>query len=132
MKKIFDYIGYRIFRLNRMRWNVINDRKSVLFYIIIQIAFLLDILAVIIRENYTLSERKELKGIIYNYTIIIGIILYFLNQKYFKNKYAEFDNLWGKEVLGKRISRGLIISIVLIVISMFSIFYTVIRGNPLG
>ena len=132
MKKLFDYVGYRVLRWNRVRLQEKNDSGAFAYYTVIQGLLILDIIAVIITENYTSNERYSLMEVLELYIIIPLMLLYIFNIFYFKNKYAELKNKWGNEDIEKRIKRGRVIVISFAVIFFFWIFYLNFRGNPLG
>ena len=132
MKKLFDYVGYRVLRWNRVRLQAKNDSGAFAYYTVIQGLLILDIIAVIITENYTSNERYSLMEVLELYIIIPLMLLYIFNIFYFKNKYAELKNKWGNEDIEKRTKRGRVIVISFAVIFFFWIFYLNFRGNPLG
>lgn len=132
MKKLFDYVGYRVLRWNRVRLQEKNDSGAFAYYTVIQGLLILDIIAVIITENYTSNERYSLMEVLELYIIIPLMLLYIFNIFYFKNKYAELENKWGNEDIEKRTKRGRVIVISFAVIFFFWIFYLNFRGNPLG
>ena len=132
MKKLFDYVGYRVLRWNRVRLQAKNDSGAFAYYTVIQGLLILDIIAVIITENYTSNERYSLMEVLELYIIIPLMLLYIFNIFYFKNKYAELKNKWGNEDIEKRTNRGRVIVISFAVIFFFWIFYLNFRGNPLG
>ena len=132
MKKLFDYVGYRVLRWNRVRQQAKNDSGAFAYYTVIQCILILDIIAVLITENYTSNERYSLREILKTYAIIGYILIYIFNIFYFKNKYGELKNKWGNEDIEKRTKRGRVIVISFAVIFFFWIFYLNFRGNPLG
>ena len=132
MKKLFDYVGYRVLRWNRVRLQAKNDSGAFAYYTVIQCILILDIIAVFVTENYTSNERYSLRELLKTYAIIGYILIYIFNIFYFKNKYAELKNKWGNEDIEKRIKRGRVIVISFTVIFFFWIFYLNFRGNPLG
>ena len=132
MKILFDYVGYRVLRWNRVRLQAKNDSGAFAYYTLIQGVLILDILAIIVTENYTSNERYDLLEILEPYIIIPIVLLYIFNIFYFKNKYAELENKWGNENIEMRTKRGRAIVICFAFIFLFWIFYLNIRGNPLG
>ena len=132
MKKLFDYVGYRVLRWNRVRLQAKNDSGAFAYYTVIQCILILDIIAVFVTENYTSNERYSLRELLKTYAIIGYILIYIFNIFYFKNKYAELKNKWGNEDIEKRTKRGRVIVISFAVIFFFWIFYLNFRGNPLG
>ena len=132
MKILFDYVGYRVLRWNRVRLQAKNDSGAFAYYTVIQCILILDIIAVIITENYTIIEKLKMQETGKPFVIITSILLYIFNIFYFKNKYVELENKWGNENIEMRTKRGRAIVICFAFIFLFWIFYLNIRGNPLG
>ena len=132
MKNLFDYLGYRV-----LRWDkIIRDSKSrtrgIAYFSLIQIVLLLDIVAVIVTENFTKIEKYRMIGTAKICALIGVLIIYILNTKYFNNKYTELQNKWVDENLKKKKLRGWLIVICFLFIFLFWIFYLKIRRNVNG
>ena len=132
MKNIFDYVGFRVLKWNRISRNTKSDASAIGYYTIIQGFVIFDILAVFLIENFTAIEKHNIYKGGKTPAVIFTILLYIGNIIYFRNKYSELESKWGNEEMRKKIFRGRVMVICFVTLFIFWIIYPIIRVNPLG
>lgn len=132
MKELFNYIGYRVLRWNRVTRKAKNDSRAIAYITLIEMVFILDIIAIIITENFNSDEKFSMRDSLKIISLGIGFLIYIFNINYFRNKFSMLDSKWSNEDIKRRKLRGCAIVLSFIFIFLFWIFYLQIRGNVLG
>jgi len=113
MKYLFDYIYYRFYKAF-FKWDGEDGHRAILAVTLAQVL----IIAVILLAIFVFFWGR---AILFPYSKLIGMsgvalvfILMFVNGKVYDGKFSEFDNRWRDESEDKRILKGLMILIVII------------------
>lgn len=110
----FDYIYYRLNKFY-FKWDGENGITSVIGVSMIQCLFVFDIFLIIERVIYTKSAvaaKGDAKIVAYLAAgLFLALTIY--NIFKYKNKYAEFCNLWDNESHRLRLLKGLFVILAL-------------------
>jgi len=117
--KISDLYPYMYYRL--ATWYFRYEKKSSVSYgatalvSLSQVLILIDIAGTIFLLNYCRLEGSLLIKKYYPYLLILILIIAFLNDYIFKDRYEKYDQKWKNEGKNERTMHGIIIALFIII-----------------